>query len=267
MKKVSIKFHATIIALMASTIALPVFSGAQTGDGDGCSGTSEVLIGQDDDNVDNPLIQPIGTGPNQSLNNADILLGEGGCDVLIGLLGNDVVDGGDGNDITIGGTEQFDPDGFGNKDVMLGGDGNDINMWAPGDGSDAFLGGRGGRDAQIFGLIDRDANNVPTLTPVNGVFKKTGVPTADVSGSPGFCRLEYVGDTHLGFDFLIRFFVRATGDLAVTIRLKDVEQVFCTSEYGGQITFADLTDDHPQFVEVDAYQIEEINRTVAQIIR
>lgn len=267
MKKISIKFQATMLALLASSVTLPVFSGAQTAGFDGCAGNSEVFIGQDDDNVENALIQPVGTGPNQSLNNADILQGEGGCDVLIGLLGNDVLDGGDGNDITVGGTEQFDPDGFGNKDVMLGGNGNDINIWAPGDGSDAFMGGSGGRDAQIFGLIDRDVNNVPILTPVNGLFKETGVPTADVTGSPGFCRLEYVGDTNIGFDFLIRFFVRATGDLAVTIRLKDVEQVFCTSEYGGQITFADLKDDHPQFVEIDPYQITEINRTVAKIIR
>lgn len=266
---VDIKLQASAIALLATAISLPVFSGAQIGDGDGdaCAGNSEVLIGQDDDNVDNLLIQPFGTGPNQSLNNADILQGEGGCDVLIGLLGNDVLDGGDGRDITIGGTEQFDPDGFGNKDVIFGGSRNDINIWAPGDGSDAFLGGTGNNDAQVFGLIDRDVNNVPTLTPVRGLFSETGVPTANVSGSPGFCRLEFVGDTGIGFDYLVRFFVRATGNLAVTIRLKDVEQVFCTSESGGQITFADLTEGYPQFVEVDIHTVQEINRVVSQIIR
>ena len=267
MRTVKFILKASASAFLATAISSPVFAGAQSGDGDACAGNSEVLIAQDNDNVDNLLIQPFGTGPNQSLNNADILLGEGGCDVLIGLLGNDVLDGGDGRDITIGGTEQFDPDGFGNKDIIFGGGFNDINIWAPGDGSDAFLGGSGMRDAQIFGLIDRDVNNVPVLTPVGGSFKETGVPTADVSGSPGFCRLEFVGDTDIGFDYLVRVFVPATESLAVTIRLKDVEQVFCTSEGGGQITFADLTDDHPQFVEVDINFVQEINRVVSQIIR
>ncbi len=255
------------MALLASLVSVSAFAGAQNGAGDGCAGRSEVLIGQDNDNVDNPVIQPIAPPPNQSLNNADVIQGDGGCDVIIGLLGNDVLDGGNGSDILIGGTEQFDPDGFGNKDVMIGGAGNDTNVWAPGDGSDAFLGGPGRRDAQVFGVIDRDFDNVPTLTPVNGTFSETGVPTANVTGSPGFCRLEYVGDTDLGFDYLVRFFVRATGNLAVTIRLKDVEQVFCTSEQGGSITFADLTEPFAKFVEVAPYEVRDLNRTVSRIIR
>lgn len=260
--------QAAMVTLLVSVSAAPAaYAAAQLGGGDGCAGRADVLIGQDDDNVNNPLIQPVEPPPNQSLNNADILLGDGGCDILIGLLGNDVLNGGDGHDIMIGGTEQFDPDGFGNKDVMLGGLGNDTNVWAPGDGSDAFIGGRGGRDAQVFGLIDRDGNNVPTLTPVRGTFNQTGVPTADVSGSPGFCRLEDVEDTDLGFDYLVRFFVRATGNLAVTIRLKDVEQIFCTSEAGGEITFADLTADHPSFVPISAHEVQALNPTVDRIIR
>ncbi len=254
-------------ALALSAITAPAYAGAQIGNGDGCFGRSEVLIGQDNDNDSNELIQPVAPPPNQSLNNADVLQGAGGCDVLIGLQGNDVLDGGAGGDILIGGTEQFDPDGFGNRDVMLGGTGNDTNIWAPGDGSDAFLGGGGIRDAQVFGLIDRNAANVPVLQSVFGKFKETGVPTANVTGSPGFCRLEAVADSDLGFDYLVRFFVRATGNLAVTIRLKDVEQVFCTSEAGGQITFADLTAEYPQFVEVSKYEIQELNPTVDQIIR
>ena len=250
--------------------ALPLtasHAGLQAGLGDGCEGKSEVLIGQDNDNADNPIIQPFAPPPNQSLNNADVLEGRGGCDVLIGLQGNDVLDGGPGNDILIGGTEQFDPDGFGNRDVIKGDAGNDVNVWAPGDGSDAFLGGNGQRDAQVFGLIDRDSHFVPILQPVLGLFRDTGVPTADVSGSPGFCRLEYVGDTDLGFDYLVRFFVRDSGDLAVTIRLANVEQVFCTSEAGGAITYADLTDDVPQFVEVSRDEVRTLNPTVSQIIR
>jgi hypothetical protein len=155
-----------------------------------------------------------------------------------------------------------------NSDIMFGRSGNDISLWAPGDGSDAFIGGSG-LDAQVFGVIDRDANNVPILSPVDGRHSKTGLPTAEVTNSPGFCTLEPVPDeAELGFAFLVRFFVRATGALAVTIRLPaDVEQVFCTSEAGGAITFADLTAANPVFVEVSLAQVQQLNRTVSQIIR
>jgi hypothetical protein len=225
------------------------------------SAGSQVLIGKDDDNTNNATIQPAGVTANQSLNNTDILVGGSGNDVLIGLLGSDVLVGGPGNDILIGGTEQGATP---NSDIIWGGEGNDINIWAPGDGSDAFLGGPG-RDAQIFGVIDR-INNVPTLTGTAPGFPN-GVPTTNVSGSPGFCTLEPVEDPTLGYDFLVRFFVRATGALAVTIRLSEVEQVFCTSQAGGQITFADLTVDNPQFVVVPLSEVEQLNRTVARIIR
>lgn len=265
------RVQTSLVALLLSLTTTSAFAGAQEGGrdrSDGCDGLSEVLIGQDNDNVNNPLIQPFIPPSNQSLNNADILEGGGGCDVLIGLFGNDVLVGGDGNDIMIGGTEQFDPEGFGNKDVMLGGEGSDINIWAPGDGSDAFIGGRGSRDAQVFGVVDRDLNNVPILIPATGRFSETGIPTANVTGSPGFCRLEAVEDTDLGFDFLVRFFVRARPtNPAVTVRLKDVEQVFCTSEIGGQITFANLRDRNPTFVEVSQDQVRRLNSEVNDIIR
>jgi hypothetical protein len=223
---------------------------------------SEVLIGPDDDNVDNPIIQPDGVDVNQSLDNTDILRGDIGNDVAIGLLGNDVILGGPDWDITIGGTEQGETP---NSDVIFGDEGDDVNIWAPGDGSDAYIGGAD-TDAQVFGVIDRDDDNVPTLTdPVDGF--PEGVPTADVSGQGGFCTLERVEDPDLGYEFLVRFFVRATGDLAVTIRLAEVEQVFCTSEEGGQITFADLTEDYPEFKEVELEEVKDLNNLVAQIIR
>ena len=79
--------------------------------------------------------------------------------------------------------------------------------------------------------------------------------------------MEEVNDPSLGYEFLVRFFVRATGNLAVTIRLAEVEQVFCTSEEGGQITFADLTQADPEFVVVALEEVEQLNRTVAAIIR
>jgi hypothetical protein len=224
---------------------------------------AQVLIGKDDDNTDNPKIQPAGTAANQSLNNTDVISSGAGNDVQIGLLGSDVMQGGADHDILVGGTEQFVAP---NSDVMFGGTGNDTSVWAPGDGSDAFT-GAGGLDAQVFGVIDRNAANVPTLSdPVPGFPK--GVPTAEVTGSPGFCTLERIGAANsLNYDYLVRFFVRSTGTLAVTIRLEDTEQVFCTSEAGGAITYANLTQDNPQFREVSRSRVNELNPIVWRIIR
>jgi hypothetical protein len=102
-------------------------------------------------------------------------------------------------------------------------------------------------------VIDVDQRNVPTLSkPVGGY--PNGVPTAAVKTSPGFCSVSRAGQQG-NFDFQVRFFVRETGDLAVTIRLADVEQVFCTSKAGGQITYADLTQAKPRFVNVSRGEV------------
>jgi hypothetical protein len=224
---------------------------------------AQVVIGKDDDNTNNPKIQPPGTVANQSLNNTDVISSGAGNDVLIGLLGSDVMQGQADNDILVGGTEQGTQP---NSDVMFGGPGNDTSVWAPGDGSDAFM-GDSGLDAQVFGLIDKNANNVPTRSGGYSEFPN-GVPTAEVTLSPGFCTLERIGAANsLNYDYLVRFFVRSTGDLAVTIRLEDTEQVFCTSDAGGAITFANLTRDNPRFVEVSRSRVNELNPIVRRIIR
>lgn len=226
---------------------------------------SEVLIGADDDNLNNPEIQPDPAGANQSLDNADVLVGDRGDDVLIGMLGSDVLLGGPGADVMVGGIEGGQRP---NSDIQLGDDGNDIAIWQGGDGSDLFDGGGGNRDALVFGTVDRGAGNVPILSPVEGLHSKTGVPTANVSGQGGFCRLERVADPAArGFEFLVRFFSRASGNLLVTVRTRDVEQVFCTSEAGGAITFADLTAPAPAFGEVDQATVGSLNDEVAKIIR
>jgi hypothetical protein len=219
----------------------------------------DILIGLDNDNVNNPAIQPPGVVANQSLNNTDVLAGRGGNDVLAGLAGSDVLSGGPGNDILIGGPEQ----GVGpNSDIILGDEGNDISIWAPGDGSDLFVGGEG-TDIEIFGVIDKNAANVPTSAgPAPGF---GNVPSANVSGSPGFCTIERSADP--AYEFLARFFVRATGALAVTVRLVGVEGVICTSAAGGQITFADLTAANPQFVVVTLADVQRANPVVGKIIR
>jgi hypothetical protein len=230
-------------------------------------GTSkaDVLIGLDDDSKANPTIQPAEPADlaNQSLDKADVLLGNGGDDVLIGLLGSDVMDGGSGNDVLIGGTEQGTTP---NSDTMIGGNGNDIALWRAGDGSEVFLGGPG-VDALVFGNIDKDASNVPTLSSATGRHAKTGLPTADLTSQGGFCTLEKVTDPDFGYEFLVRFFVRATGRLAVTLRTSQVEQVFCTSEAGGAITFADLTRPDAAFIERTLGEVRALNPTVAKIAR
>jgi hypothetical protein len=222
----------------------------------------DVLVGRDDDNVSNPEIQPPDVpsppGPNQSLNDTDIQVGGRGNDILIGLRGNDVQLGDDGDDIFVGGV---------GAEVQFGGRGNDISIWAPGDGSDAFIGGPN-RDALVVGLFDRDPANtaLPLLTnPTNGY--PQGRPSVNISGTNGFCTLERVEDPDLGYEFLTRFFVRSTANLAVTIRLSETEHVFCPGLAPGEIVFADLTRDDPQFVTVTLDQVPHLNQNVAPIIR
>jgi hemolysin type calcium-binding protein len=219
----------------------------------------DILIGSDTDNIANPAIQPAGVVANQSLNNTDVLSGGGGNDILVGLLGSDVLIGGPGNDIFIGGPEGFVAP---NSDVILGEDGNDINIWAPGDGSDAFVGGSG-VDTLVFGVIDRNAAGVPTGGGSAPGFSV--VPTANVSGQGGFCTIERSADP--SFDFLVRFFVRATGALAVTLRTNGVERMLCTSQAGGQITFADLTVANPVQIIVTRDQVLAADPVLGAIIR
>jgi hypothetical protein len=83
---------------------------------------AQLLIGRDDDNINNPAIQPPDVAANQSLNNADLLEGRQGNDVLIGLLGSDVLLGGPGEDILVGGTEQGSQP---TSDIIAGGPGDD----------------------------------------------------------------------------------------------------------------------------------------------
>ncbi len=253
-----------LATLLLFTLALPATTLTPAALIEG-SNKSDVLIGADDDNLENPAIQPPGTAANQSLDNADILLGNGGNDVIIGLRGSDTMQGGLGRDILIGGLEGGTTSP--KSDIMFGDAGNDIAIWAGGDGSDAFKGGLG-IDALVFATVDRDGI-VPILTePVVGF--PSGIPTANATGQNGFCTLEQVPeDNSLGYAFLVRFFSKAAGNaLLATVRVDDdVEQVFCTSETAAEIAFADLRQATPQFVEVSLEEVEQINRMVAGIIR
>ena len=230
------------------------------------SGRSDILVGSDDDNQNDPEIQPVGVTANQSLNNADTLTGGRGDDVLIGMLGSDVLLGGPGDDVLIGGIERGSQP---NSDIQIGDSGNDIALWQGGDGSDLFDGGSGPRDALVFGTIDRDADtNVPIISPVEGRHSETGLPTANVTGQGGFCTLEAVEDPAArGFEFLVRFFSKANGNLLVTVRTRDVEQVFCTAQNAAAATFADLTRPDPEFVDIAIDDVRGLNSDVARMLR
>ena len=229
----------------------------------------QLLIGRDDDNAGNALIQA-GALADQSLGRTDVIEGGPGNDVIFGLNGNDVIDGGPGRDIILGGPDGgAAPGGPPNSDIMFGGPDNDVNLWAPGDGSEAFIGGPG-RDAIVFGTTDRET--LPD--PVTGVrlpdlkfgvpgFPQ-GIPTADVSGQPQHCTVE--PSPLPGYNYLVRFRGPA-GNIIVTVRLTGVEQVFCSSKDGAGIAFADLTLPSPAFVDVSQSEVETLNPLVAAMIR
>jgi Ca2+-binding RTX toxin-like protein len=227
----------------------------------------QLLIGTDDDRQDNAALQA-GAAANQSLNRTDVLLGGRGNDVIFGLNGNDVIDGGQGQDIILGGPDGGPaPGGPPNSDIMFGGQGDDVNLWAPGDGSEAFIGGPG-LDALVFGTTDREATpdpatgvRLPTLLQGVAGFPQ-GIPTANVSGQSNFCTIE--ASPLPGYDHLVRF-RGATGNIIVTVRVRDVEQVFCSQD--GGIAVADLKQPSPGFVPVSPEQVQTLNPLVGAMIR
>jgi hypothetical protein len=236
---------------------------------EGGNGT-QLLIGIDDDNQANARIQA-GAVANQSLNRTDVLEGGRGNDVMFGLNGNDVMDGGPGDDIILGGPDGGPaPGGPPNSVMMFGGPGNDVNLWAPGDGSEAFIGGPG-IDALIFGATDREDVAGPAGVRLPKLFFGVptfpqGIPTADVSGQGNvFCTVE--ASPSPGYQHLIRFRSAATSNIIVTVRVTDVEQIFCTSQSGASIAFADLTVPSPAFGVVTQQDVEALNPLVAAMIR
>jgi Ca2+-binding RTX toxin-like protein len=255
------------VALAITAIGLAYPTHAERADGDK---SAQLIIGGDDDVSTNVLIQA-GAAANQSLNRTDVLDGGSGNDVIFGLNGNDVINGGPGDDIILGGPDGGPaPGGPPNSDIMFGGPGNDVNLWAPGDGSEAFLGGPG-LDALIFGATDRQAVADPAtgvklpslIFGVNGF--PQGVPTADVSSLGNFCTIE--PSPLPTFDYLVRFRSKATNAIIVTVRVKDVEQIFCTSQNSAGIAVADLTASSPAFVDVTLPQVAILNRIVGAMIR
>lgn len=251
-------------AIMLVALGMVDFVGTQSAF---FKGRAQLLIGRDDDRQDNGAIQG-GAAANQSLNRTDVLVGGPGNDVMFGLSGSDVMDGGPGQDIILGGPDAGPaPGGAPNSDIMFGGQGNDVNLWAPGDGSEAFIGGQG-RDALIFGATDRETlidPNTGVALPVLffGVpgFPK-GIPRANVSGLSNFCTVE--DSPSPAYEHLVRF-RNAAGNILATVRVSEVEQVFCSQ--GGSIAFADLTAKSPAFVAISLGDVETLNSLVRAMIR
>jgi hypothetical protein len=227
----------------------------------------QLLIGSDDDRLDNAAIQA-GAAANQSLNRTDVIFGGPGNDVIFGLNGSDVIDGGSGRDIILGGPDGgAAPGGPPNSDVMSGGPDDDVNLWAGGDGSEVFVGGPG-VDALIFGATDRDT----VADPATGVRLPTlqfgvpgfpqGIPTANVSGQSNFCTIENSPSPE--YEYLVRF-RSAAGNILATVRVSGVEQFFCSQ--AGSIAFADLTTPSPVLTAISRPELEALNPLVAAMIR
>jgi hypothetical protein len=243
------------------------------GNGTGASGPAVVHIDPDNNNFDNVIVQPqdpalAGDGRDQSLQDGGILYGSAATDVLVGRLGQDTLLGNDGDDVILGGTEHFNP---ANRDRAFGGNGNDIFIWAPGDGSDFFDGGQDA-DVLILGLVaeledGQEVFRVATDQLAGDVIldATTNLPRVDVTGSPGFCTVIDASTSAeaaaalmaLDLDQLVRFSIRGIADafeagdqaddngLRVTVHLKDVEYLICTSRAGGEIEAFDLRTSPP----------------------
>jgi hypothetical protein len=226
---------AAVVATLAVTLQ-PAGAALQVG------GTfaRNVLVGADNDNATNTFIQPANVAAKQHLDNTDVLLGGQRGDLLIGMKGSDVIESGASSDILVGGVERGVAP---NSDVLSSGSGNDINIWAPGDGSDLYLGGSGW-DTHISAPLVLDGERVALFHAGN-----RQVPHVSIDSKPQFtCTVERVpAELGLGFGYITRFF--ANGNLAVTIRLEDVEQVLCPSPNAGKVQVARLVGANTTFVE------------------
>ena len=235
------KNHILAMAAVALAATSVVGSAGLSADALLAPGTpaKDVHIGLDNDNADNPFIQPPGVSAKQHMDNTDVLVGRGNDDLLVGNLGGDTLLGNGGSDIMIGGPENFTAP---NSDVLLGEGGDDVNIWAPGDGSDAFV-GHTGHDTMIFAPFIKDTAGALRLEH----FRGRQIPRVDIDGSPQFsCSILGVpADEELGFDFLVRFNVNDVP--AVTVRQEAVESVYCPSPDEGKALVADLTEDQPTF--------------------
>jgi hypothetical protein len=126
----------------------------------------KVLIGADNDDTSNTTIQPPGVMANQSLRKSDQILGGVASDTIIGRLGSDVLLANAGDDVMVGGTEGGQPALPPGQlpdinDIAFGGVGSDSFIWAPGDGSDAFIGGDPAKVKKVKGKKVKAETSAP----------------------------------------------------------------------------------------------------------
>ncbi|GJL66366.1 MAG: hypothetical protein NPIRA05_13370 [Nitrospirales bacterium] len=297
--------HATLTSLLTGMALLTGVGMLDQAEGRNWHGKHNVKIknvieATDLNNTTNPTVQPqdpalAGDDRDQTLRSGDVLIGSFRDDLIIGKLGPDLLVGNYGNDVMIGGTEDFSPS---NQDRAFGGHGKDIFMWAPGDGSDQFDGGKG-KDAVMFGLIGEigDDQNIKFAvdlpgTPDTGdsdpIFldPKTNLPLMNASGSPGFCEVIDASNADggqaaldaLDVDHLVKFFIRAAADafesgaqntdngLRVTLHLKNVETLVCTNREGGLIQVYDLTQVPAHPIDVDEIQSNTLRKRIQAIV-
>jgi hypothetical protein len=233
--RVPLAISAALLSLAAGTVAATATVAPGTP-------ARDITRGLDNDVATNTFIQPPGVQAKQHMDATDVLFGRGNDDLLQGNLGSDTIVGGTGHDIMIGGPEKFATP---NSDVLLGDSGNDINIWAPGDGSDAFVGDTG-TDTMVFApFVEKSNGHIQ-----HAWYGSRLVPRVDISEQPAFsCQIVPVpASQKLGEQFLVRFTVN--GVIAVTVRQKDVERVFCPSPRVGHLRAARLTDPNPHFRSV-----------------
>lgn len=242
-------------ATVAGVLTAGLATGAAAFVAPGTSGR-DVTVGADNDNVNNTFIQPPGVTAKQHMDNTDVLFGRAHDDLLIGKLGGDTLLGGSGSDILIGGPEKGQAP---NSDVLVGETGDDINVWAPGDGSDAFIGNEH-TDTMIFAPFVEKSDGSLLIS----MYGSRKVPRVDIDEKPNFsCSIVYVPKAkNLGFQYLVRFNVN--GAPVVTVRQKDVERVYCPSPSKGRVRVASLKGTHPSFATV---WISNVRGTVGAILK
>jgi Ca2+-binding RTX toxin-like protein len=234
-----IAWLAVIVAVAGVSAALVAAAGPAGAALQQAGKTARVVLGADNDNGENTFIQPAGVQARQHLENADVMVGSRYGELLLGRKGSDVIDAGYGKDVIMGGLDKSAP----NSDVIFGGWGNDYNIWAPGDGNDAFLGGPG-IDVHINSAVEQANGEVALFKAFGRTF-----PHALIDNQTASCSIEAVPSQQgLGFDYITRF-LGSNGNVIVTIRLKDVELLVCNSAKDNTARFAVLQGQNPQLVE------------------
>jgi hypothetical protein len=278
----------SVLAVAGIGMATAAFAGQAAAD------RPRLAVGADNNNVDNPLLQPddpaeAGGGRDQTLQFGDVLRGTRRDDLQIGRLGIDVMLGGRGADVMLGGTEHFFPL---SGDRAFGDSGDDIFVWAHGDGSDLFDGGRG-HDAVVLGLVG-ELQEGAVAFDVEGdqragevfVDPATGLPQVVVAGSPGFCPVideSFSADAAeqlaaLDIDHLVQFVLRGLRDsfdageqdedngLRATLHLRDVEFLVCATREGGALEVLDLRSAPPTATAIESLSSSRLRQRLRAMV-